>query len=362
MFIRIIRAAAAAFGIAALMGTALAIYAAAWLAALFAGCAAAILLGLVRMMWTATASRPPPTQPPLSPNPFDAITARSLLALLAVAFVVGGAVVVLVSYLDPAGSGYGDASLGFGMYGFVALGLWLIIRRNDIDFDRMLGVLPHRRPFLSSLVSVVPLLLFSYGTVWILYYPLSIVWPEPVERFLLSDDLLVTSTGGSHEVGPNIMMAIGLVVLAPITEEIFFRGFLLHRWARTWGVEAAVIATSVVFAVLHADPLGAGLFGFAMAVIYLRTRSLMMVILCHALNNIIAYGTAVGYVILWQGPETYTVADFHREWWTAAAALAIAVPWVVPFVRRCWPNDAWQVPYDLVDRRTSPVERAQHAV
>ncbi len=356
MFIRIIRAAAATFAIVALTGTAVAIYAAAWVTALFTGCAAAILLGLVRMMWTATASRPPPTQPPLSPNPFDAITARSLLALLAAAFVVGGAVVVLVSYLDPAGSGYGDASLGFGMYGFVALGLWLIIRRNDVDFDRMLGVLPHRRPFLTSLASVVPLLLFSYGTVWIVYYPLSIVWPEPVERFLLSDDLLVASTGGSHEVGPNVMMAVGLVVIAPITEEIFFRGFLLHRWARTWGVEAAVIATSVVFAVLHADPLGAGLFGFAMAVIYLKTRSLTMVILCHALNNIIAYGTALGYVILWQGPETYTVADFHREWWTAAVALAIAIPWVIPFVRRHWPNNAWQVPYDFVDCRPLKAE------
>ena len=362
MFIRIIRVAALAFGVAALMGTAVALFATAWLAALFAGCAAAILLCLVRMMWTATASRPPAAQPLLSPNPFDAITARSLLALLAVAFVVGATVSVLVSYLESGGSGYGTASLGFGTYGFVAVGLWFIARGNDIDFDRLLGVLPDGRPFLTSLVSVVPLLLFSYGTVWIVYYPLSIVWPEPVERFLLNDDLLVTSTGGGLAVGPNVMSAVGLVALAPITEEIFFRGFLLHRWARTWGVEAAVIATSVVFAVLHADPLGAGLFGFAMAVIYLRTRSLLMVILCHALNNLIAYGTAVGYLILWQGPEASTIADFHREWWTAAVALAIAVPWVVPFVWRHWPNDAWQVPYDSIDRRTSPVERAEHTV
>jgi membrane protease YdiL (CAAX protease family) len=188
--------------------------------------------------------------------------------------------------------------------------------------------------------------LFSYGTVWIIYYPLSLLAPELVESLLLADDLVALSADGTPALGPNVLSATALILVAPIVEEVFFRGYLLHRWAVTWGVRSSVVATTVVFASLHADPLGALLFGFALAVIYLRTRSLVLVIACHVLNNLLAYGVGVGYTLLFEEETAYTVLEFQSEWWTAAIALALSVPWAIRFVRRYWPDETWRLPYN----------------
>ena len=341
-------------GLFALLGTALAFYAGEWIAALFAGCAAAAFSGATRMMWD-TSSRPAgarPGPPDAELHPFRFITGKKLLLLLVGGFVVGGIISGLVGGVgNPDGTGYEAAALAFGLYGFVAIGLWVVTRRHGVDFQRITGTLPQRADLVRILSLVVPLLLFSYGTVWIVYYPLSLVSPGLVDAFLSQEDIFSISRRGGFAFGPHLLTAIGLVVLAPVTEEIFFRGFLLHRWALMWGVESAVIGSTVVFAILHFDPLGAAAFGFAMAVIYVKTGSLLAVILCHVLNNFVAYATGLVYTLFGDGDTSYTVAEFHAEWWTAAVCLVLAAPWVVWFVRKNWPNDSWAVPYGVRGER-----------
>jgi membrane protease YdiL (CAAX protease family) len=81
---------------------------------------------------------------------------------------------------------------------------------------------------------------------------------------------------------------IASVLVAPICEEIFFRGFVFAGLLRSMPVALAVVMSALIFAVAHADP-GSFLvlFFIGMGLAFLRwyTNSLWPGILLHLLNN-----------------------------------------------------------------------------
>jgi hypothetical protein len=84
-------------------------------------------------------------------------------------------------------------------------------------------------------------------------------------------------------------------LLAPIAEEVFFRGLLFPVLRSRWGTAAGVIATGVLFSLVHAagSPVEALIvlfvLGAGLCLLYLRTGSLLPCIGVHALNNAIAF-------------------------------------------------------------------------
>jgi len=91
------------------------------------------------------------------------------------------------------------------------------------------------------------------------------------------------------------LVSVTAVVLAPVVEELFFRGYLLTAFLeRTGSAPLAVCASSLVFTSIHAliGP-GAMVYIFLWSLIpsylYLRTGSLYPAVLMHALNNVAAY-------------------------------------------------------------------------
>lgn len=77
-------------------------------------------------------------------------------------------------------------------------------------------------------------------------------------------------------------------VFAPITEELFFRGFALPAFGRSLRAWPAVLAASALFAVFHISP-GAYFptfaLGVALSLTYLRSGSLLPAMLIHGLHN-----------------------------------------------------------------------------
>jgi membrane protease YdiL (CAAX protease family) len=87
----------------------------------------------------------------------------------------------------------------------------------------------------------------------------------------------------------EILLAFAaVVVLAPLAEELIFRG-LLHRLAsEVWGPVAATAVSSLVFAILHGEPwilLGLMGVGAMLAFIYETTGSLTLCWLTHGVHN-----------------------------------------------------------------------------
>ncbi len=82
------------------------------------------------------------------------------------------------------------------------------------------------------------------------------------------------------------------VVIAPLTEEILFRGVILRGLLSRWHPSVAILASAMMFAFMHLNPaqtpIALGL-GLLLGWIYVRTRSLGLCMLGHALNNSASY-------------------------------------------------------------------------
>ena len=81
-------------------------------------------------------------------------------------------------------------------------------------------------------------------------------------------------------------------VLAPIAEELYFRGFVFRSYLLTRGRPVAYIATSILFAVLHLNLpalLPILVLSLIFCWVYERTGSLVPSMVGHALNNTVAF-------------------------------------------------------------------------
>ena len=94
-----------------------------------------------------------------------------------------------------------------------------------------------------------------------------------------------------------IAAGIVVIVVAPVAEEFFFRGFFYRALRSRLGVLAAAAIDGLVFGLIHftgSDTLELlpilAVLGFTFCLIYERTRTLYTVIGLHALNNCVAYG------------------------------------------------------------------------
>ncbi len=130
------------------------------------------------------------------------------------------------------------------------------------------------------------------------------------------------------------------VILAPICEELFFRGLVLEQFARRWGTWRAVAVSALFFGLVHLPNLpqavNAIVMGVVLGYIYVATRSLTPVILIHAINNGIAYlllemtGT--------QNTDTRTMIGNDTLYWAlfgaSAATLAVSLVLMWYFARR----------------------------
>ncbi|HKY54292.1 MAG TPA: CPBP family intramembrane glutamic endopeptidase [Anaerolineales bacterium] len=86
-------------------------------------------------------------------------------------------------------------------------------------------------------------------------------------------------------------------VLAPIVEEVFFRGFVFQGFRQRYGWVNAMILSSVIFAAAHLDLvafLPTFILGCLLAYMYQRTNSVWPGVILHFLIN--AFGLCAAYV------------------------------------------------------------------
>jgi hypothetical protein len=92
------------------------------------------------------------------------------------------------------------------------------------------------------------------------------------------------------------LTVLAVVVLAPIAEEVFFRGVVFNAWLREGGRTYAYVGSAALFAVIHLTLvliIPIFLLGLALAWIYQRTGSLLAPIAMHATVNGISVAIAL---------------------------------------------------------------------
>jgi uncharacterized protein len=198
---------------------------------------------------------------------------------------------------------------------------------------RVVGGIPSAGDLRGALGLVFPLIVVSVSTIWSTHALLAVAYPAALGWF-----------GGGAQgleydgtLGGALLLLVVVAGIVPIVEELIFRGVMVGATNRT-DRRINVLLSSTIFGLGHADPIGAGFFGFAMAVLYLRTRSLLAPIAVHATNNAIVCAIVIGAgVSEVPAMDSETIAMMRDGWWIGVIALLAVAPWTVRFVRTSWP-------------------------
>jgi len=131
-------------------------------------------------------------------------------------------------------------------------------------------------------------------------------------------------------------LALAVVVvglLAPVGEELFFRGYMLTRLRAVWSPGPAILVSAIAFGIIHGEwvhgLLAAGI-GVYLGLVTERSGSVVPAIVCHAVNN-----TASVLLSAWIGST-------HGRALNAAllVAMGLVVAWALHRLRAAWPRAA----------------------
>ena len=288
-----------------------------------------------------------PEQPSLSPedvpeNPFRRLRSRTLIWWMivgSIAVFVVAALVGLILPLDPMESATGGVVIEVALHGLVAAWIVWACRNADIDLGRFVGRVPAGYNWLPAVGLLAITMTFSLGSLSVTAYGLSRVSPE------LLDGLLSALEPDPDSMISSVWWIIGGVAVAPVLEEVLFRGVFVSRWGVKWGLGIGIVVSSALFGILHLDVAGAMALGLVASLLYLQSGTLIVPIAFHAANNLVA--TVV--VFMPGSDEPWTLAAELEEIEAMAlpglAMVVVTLPVLIWYVRRHWPCRDAEIPY-----------------
>ena len=213
-----------------------------------------------------------------------------LQIVVAVVFVAAGGV-DLEAGSDPA-TALDDIGVGwlavFLVSGWIGWLLWpfIVVRTRGLgSFRRDLGWSIERGDIWPGIVGGGTLLLV--GIVVTLFWVLVTGGGDPPDNTQAVPEATSPLT--------FVVLFLLVAVAAPIVEELFFRGFLLRVAAKKWSMPIGVVASSLVFGLVHFQGQGVGdlaimsqlgLYGYVLGVLTVRRRGrLGAATIAHGINN-----------------------------------------------------------------------------
>ena len=122
-----------------------------------------------------------------------------------------------------------------------------------------------------------------------------------------------------------------LILVAPLTEELMFRGIIMGGFLKRYSNWKAILVSSILFACLHVNPwqfITPLLLGILCGWFFLRTRSLVPCLIAHAVLNTLAI---VGMTVSVQsdrnssGANQLTQVQFQPIWLDAFGVVLLGV-------------------------------------
>jgi hypothetical protein len=278
-------------------------------------------------------------------NPFSKIQGKYLVAIwiLPIIWLPGAESILYALTADPQWYWW---NIVFYYYSSLLFAVAILITGayGRVNWYALFGDRASRETLIPGLKLTLLIFLFSMSAVYATFIPFSYLSPEFVQWWYIDTLSVIYTDGSTYPFLPNLLGFVSLVIIAPVVEEVAFRGILLHRWSYKWGMKKAIIISSFIFAVLHIDPIGAFVFGVGMCILYLRFQSLWVPIFCHAANNLVVW-ILEAYYRASAGPDAvYTLDDFRSEWFLGIIYAAIIVLWVYFYLQNPKGLRQWRLP------------------
>ena len=109
----------------------------------------------------------------------------------------------------------------------------------------------------------------------------------------------------------DIYTLLMVCIVGPVLEELLFRGIILDGFLNRYKPGKAIFWSAFLFGLFHLNPwqfIPGFIIGILLAWIYMKTRSLLPVILIHVLNNSLSY-----YVMYKYGEDIMSFKDLFAD-------------------------------------------------
>ena len=201
----------------------------------------------------------------------------------AIALVLWIATVYAVSYLIERNAIVVDPGLFTAITeaGLLVPVWWLVMRRYGVGWDA-LGL----RPFGAGSLGI------GCGLM-IMSLLFNVAWASILAIFDLRAQVDLVPIFAELS-SPWWLLLAGIVV-APVVEELFFRGFLYAGLAQRYSWRRAAVISSALFALIHLQPLAIPpifILGYIFAYLYRRSGSIWPAVVMHVATNALGLGAA----------------------------------------------------------------------
>ncbi len=167
---------------------------------------------------------------------------------------------------------------------YTVLPVWLLsyqFKKRDVKLRQVVFFRGTARWLLPLFGLTVLVLLFSMSIYWLLLRALMPIAPAVV-------DFALTPQPFPDALWYMVATSFILAIIAPIAEEFVFRGLILNRLIAAFGFWNGLGLSSLIFGIFHVNFFGAFLFAVVASLLYLKTGNLLVPILLHIANNLIA--------------------------------------------------------------------------
>lgn len=128
-----------------------------------------------------------------------------------------------------------------------------------------------------------------------------------------------------------------VVIMAPVIEELIFRGIILNGLRKNYPTVTAVFVSALLFSLFHLNPwqMPATLvLGLLLGWILIRTRSIILAILGHALNNLLVLLTVTYY----QQINSHAVYLMDNDEKLLISGMVILLSIILIYFSTLWPS------------------------
>ena len=227
--------------------------------------------------------------------------------------------------------------------------LWRQCKLAGIEIKHLIGKVPDRYQWLPLVGLAIAHLFFSIGAFCIFYYPLSFIVPSFVEQILIDNQKMSIVSEGLTTFFPlayYLIVAINICTIDPILFAVIFIAIMLHRWGAKWGKIPAIIAVCMLLVAFDYPNFISIILGILLsAILYAKTRSLVVVIIFMALTDISSkiwdlLGPVLG------GNQAGSILDvFRSQIQLGVLFFALSAPWVIGFIYKNWSVLKGPLPY-----------------
>jgi len=132
-----------------------------------------------------------------------------------------------------------------------------------------------------------------------------------------------------------------VAIVAPVVEELIFRGLILQGFRRNYNSFVAVLMSALLFALFHLNPWqfpATFILGLLLGWIVVRTNSIFLAILGHSINNLLVLIT----VTYWESIRTHSIYLMEKKdlYYTSALVVLCSVILIWLLSYRWWKKPA----------------------